>query len=431
MAMTYSWSDITSSQTDANSPLNQTLFDAIRNDLYHLEEWLGGLHTADANHSHNGTNSALLAADSISNTQMANNAIHQAELYAVAAEASQTNGLSVVTITSEYSFFPLVKRNNAVAVYKVWDSDIVCGAYGGSYYDLGSSTYHRTLTIEASGAGNTVYMKYRYVGASPPHAFAGSDDWGPFLFVIRDANDGTIYGTHFCEDPPWELASEPHLSKGHPLRIQRHPLPWAGWEVYNDKAAPEVALIDLRALNEEATHREEEARLLLQLSNAADIKLALEIDDTTMNALTAMQEERVAAEEQQITQGEAEFGVAEQWRAGALEKLRGQQAALQAWRDEPGVKDFSKAPVISLSSDAIEQQYRDMVRKARHKARRVKKWERRAMLAEQRGESFAEEVHAGKIPEVANAQYELPENERALLPQAPAFANNVRVLQAK
>jgi hypothetical protein len=55
-----SWNTIIDGQVDADSPLDTTLMTAIRDNLVHLEEWLGGSHTAAVDHSHNGTDSALI-----------------------------------------------------------------------------------------------------------------------------------------------------------------------------------------------------------------------------------------------------------------------------------------------------------------------------------------------------------------------------------
>ena len=57
-APTYTWTAIASTQTDADSPLDTTLMDAIRKNFVHLEEWLGDSYTAAKNHDHDGVNSA-------------------------------------------------------------------------------------------------------------------------------------------------------------------------------------------------------------------------------------------------------------------------------------------------------------------------------------------------------------------------------------
>jgi len=77
-APTYSWNTINSSQTDADSPLDTTLMEAQRQNLIHLEEWLGLDYTAAQNHDHDGTNSKPVAS-------VADNAITPAKLSAQTA----------------------------------------------------------------------------------------------------------------------------------------------------------------------------------------------------------------------------------------------------------------------------------------------------------------------------------------------------------
>ena len=52
-----SWVVIADSQVDADSPLDSVLMTGIRDDLVHLEEWLGFSYTAAQDHDHDGTNS--------------------------------------------------------------------------------------------------------------------------------------------------------------------------------------------------------------------------------------------------------------------------------------------------------------------------------------------------------------------------------------
>ena len=57
-----SWVVITDSQVDSDSPLDTTLVTALRDDLIHLEEWLGHGYTAEQNHNHDGVNSKTVSA---------------------------------------------------------------------------------------------------------------------------------------------------------------------------------------------------------------------------------------------------------------------------------------------------------------------------------------------------------------------------------
>lgn len=62
-APTYGWNTVNTTQTDADSPLDTTLMEAIRQNLVHIEEWLGDGYTAAKNHDHDGTNSKVTVLD--------------------------------------------------------------------------------------------------------------------------------------------------------------------------------------------------------------------------------------------------------------------------------------------------------------------------------------------------------------------------------
>ena len=66
MALTSTFSTISASQTDANSPLDEVLMDAIRQDIDVLYEWMGGpTYTPSTSHDHNGTNSKNISGASL------------------------------------------------------------------------------------------------------------------------------------------------------------------------------------------------------------------------------------------------------------------------------------------------------------------------------------------------------------------------------
>jgi len=66
MPLTSTFSTISASQTDANSPLDEVLMDAIRQDIDVLYEWMGGpTYTPSTSHDHNGTNSKNISGASL------------------------------------------------------------------------------------------------------------------------------------------------------------------------------------------------------------------------------------------------------------------------------------------------------------------------------------------------------------------------------
>jgi hypothetical protein len=65
-APTFSWNAITSAQTDAESPIDTTLMEGLRQNLVHLKEWLGENFTPAVDHDHDGINSkSVVLADSV------------------------------------------------------------------------------------------------------------------------------------------------------------------------------------------------------------------------------------------------------------------------------------------------------------------------------------------------------------------------------
>lgn len=65
-APTFSWNEITSAATDAESPIDTTLMEGLRRNLVHLNEWLGSGFTPAIDHDHDGLNSkSVVLADSV------------------------------------------------------------------------------------------------------------------------------------------------------------------------------------------------------------------------------------------------------------------------------------------------------------------------------------------------------------------------------
>ncbi|MBI5237706.1 MAG: hypothetical protein HY887_04715 [Deltaproteobacteria bacterium] len=87
---------IADTSIDADSPLDVILLTAIRDDLIHIEEWLGDSYTAAKNHNHDGVNSAsaTVADNAITTAKIANSAVTGAKTSkAVASTGSQTLGV--------------------------------------------------------------------------------------------------------------------------------------------------------------------------------------------------------------------------------------------------------------------------------------------------------------------------------------------------
>lgn len=57
----FSWNDITAEQTNADSIIDEVLTEGFRQNLIHLEQWLGDSYTAAKDHNHDNVNSANVA----------------------------------------------------------------------------------------------------------------------------------------------------------------------------------------------------------------------------------------------------------------------------------------------------------------------------------------------------------------------------------
>ncbi|GMR05297.1 MAG: hypothetical protein BMS9Abin24_097 [Thermodesulfobacteriota bacterium] len=52
-----SYTDISDSQVDADSPLDTILMTSLRDNVVHIKEWVGGSYAAQVDHDHDGVNS--------------------------------------------------------------------------------------------------------------------------------------------------------------------------------------------------------------------------------------------------------------------------------------------------------------------------------------------------------------------------------------
>lgn len=167
MALTYSWNTVNATQTDADSPLDTTLMEAIRQNLIHLEEWLGKSYTAGEDHDHDGTNSKLV-------TSVADNAITPAKLSAqTAGDFFLSSNDTVRSSTS--GIYELLKEikiaKSGQYRIKFYLASITAGTAYGRIYKNGSAvgterstassaTYSEDLSGFAAGDLIQVYGKH-------------------------------------------------------------------------------------------------------------------------------------------------------------------------------------------------------------------------------------------------------------------------------
>ena len=107
-APTYSWNNIAATQTDAESPLDTTLMEGIRQNLAHLKEWLGGGFTPAADHDHDGMNSKSVAlADGVVLTaKLADAGVTAVKLKMARGSYAASSGGTHYIAISRYSHIP-------------------------------------------------------------------------------------------------------------------------------------------------------------------------------------------------------------------------------------------------------------------------------------------------------------------------------------
>lgn len=104
-APTFSWNEITSAQTDAESPIDTTLMEGVRRNLVHLREWLGGGFTPAVDHDHDGVNSkSVVLADSVVTVAKLN--------FARGSFGASTGGTFYVPV-ARYSHLPSVNKTGS------------------------------------------------------------------------------------------------------------------------------------------------------------------------------------------------------------------------------------------------------------------------------------------------------------------------------
>lgn len=88
MAFLTTWTTITSAQTDADSPIDVVLMEAIRQDVIHLYEWIGQGYTPSTAHNHNGVNSAnvILGTNAVGSSAIQASAVTSTKIGTTAVE---------------------------------------------------------------------------------------------------------------------------------------------------------------------------------------------------------------------------------------------------------------------------------------------------------------------------------------------------------
>ncbi|HBG46390.1 MAG TPA: hypothetical protein DDW94_05300 [Deltaproteobacteria bacterium] len=141
---TYQWNDIAASQTDADSPIDTTLMEGIRQNLTHMKEWLGESFSPAKDHDHDGINSkSVLLADSV---------VTVAKLKMARGSFSASTGGDFYISISRYSHMPgLYKPTGNYAIQLFCDTH---PSYTGGASDL------YEVTARAQAGSNEIFYVY-------------------------------------------------------------------------------------------------------------------------------------------------------------------------------------------------------------------------------------------------------------------------------
>jgi hypothetical protein len=194
---------ITDARIDADSPADETLFEDVRDNDQHLEEWLGKNYTAAVDHDHDGVNSKanVIPAGTVGQTEIGASAVGQGELKTGGpGEVSTTlTHQDLVFAGGQYGFYPQLKSSTASSIKRMavpYANWTVTGTYTNRAF---FTTYQANITLGTDSG--TMYAQQRYVTAS------GRIWW---LYLLVDKNNGKIVSSWQCpEHPCWGNGDDP------------------------------------------------------------------------------------------------------------------------------------------------------------------------------------------------------------------------------
>lgn len=148
---TYSWNNIGAAQTDAESPIDTTLMEGIRQNLVHLKEWLGSGFTAAVDHDHDGLNSksVLLADGAVVTAKLMDSSVTLAKLKTAQGSYSVTGpwtGNVYVSLGTDYAHMPKMtgsNQNYSVSIAYTWSGTTPAG----QYFQLSGTAVDGVVTV--------------------------------------------------------------------------------------------------------------------------------------------------------------------------------------------------------------------------------------------------------------------------------------------
>ncbi len=255
------YTQLTAAQVDADSPLNETLFQQIKDNL---DAFLtsGGLILAGS-YVANSIAVGDIGTSAVGQDEIAASAVGQGELKSTSELLTNTSATPVSAgfANSQYSF------NIKGAVDGGGTHTWVVGNGGTS-----NSTETLYYYMSAASGTNTHSYRIQYIQASPPYDFGGIP-WGhsPWVVLIRNKSDGTVLHGWKAGDPWYYSRYRKHLCKGslagllgfecrvggitHQMPAFQHPFTMArlapDLAVGELPAGYELVMLDMRHLDEE------------------------------------------------------------------------------------------------------------------------------------------------------------------------------------
>ncbi len=172
-----------------NARLNMGAGNGIDSDLLDGQH---GSHYLDLANATGSLPGSQIISDTIGQDQISPSAIGQSEVKTASAEGSDTYSSTSPAVIhlnyGEYCFSPEARFTGHPNHQIHMGSD---ASYGGV----------RVFATMTGQGGGTLFVRSRYIQASPPHKI-GQVDYHDFIYILLDEN-GDVAGTSSADDPPW------------------------------------------------------------------------------------------------------------------------------------------------------------------------------------------------------------------------------------
>lgn len=202
------YSAIADNEIDTDSPLTESLFTRLRDNPLAIAAGLSGapnVQTAGLEQA-NGSEAvtaATVRANTLTATEIAQNAIHQSELASSNSEQTNTIGSGLVGFIQN-----LTGGNHTISAQTKWGANPGTGSYIAVLAGDLSLSYITHAMGFAASSGQVAYVNSRYVTASPPYDLGDGDLDFFLMFCVSSAGD--ILAAYAAPDPIWVHNGKKH-----------------------------------------------------------------------------------------------------------------------------------------------------------------------------------------------------------------------------